>query len=144
VASGGLFLALVAATSGAFGVTWPAAPPAPPAGAAGTVGAADQVARGSSLFQAKGCVACHTIGGVPGSAQVGPNLSGLPAVAGARRPGMAAADYVRQSLVDPQAYVVPGYERGANDPGAPLMPKLPLSAAEIDALVAFLLSPHAA
>ncbi len=55
---------------------------------------------------------------------------------------MAVADYVRQSLVEPQAYVVPGYGRSANDPDAPLMPKLDLSQAELDALVAFLLPPH--
>src|SRR6266508_4396006 len=99
VASGGLFLALLVATADAFG-----APPLPDTQPAVVAAApdGDLVARGRSLFVAKGCVACHSIAGVPGSAQVGPNLTALPSVAPLRQPGLAAADYVREALVSPQ------------------------------------------
>src|SRR5881397_2628348 len=96
LAAGGLFCALLAASVDAYAIHRP-----PASTASAQVGA---VARGRALFQAKGCVACHTVAGVPGNAQVGPNLTGLPLVAGTRKPGMAAADYVRESLVDPQAF----------------------------------------
>ena len=156
-ASGGLFVALLATTADALSVAGQARasfmPEAaasqalgrtrPPDGSPAGPGTLEPLAaRGQALFQAKGCVACHTVAGVPGNAQVGPNLTGLPAVAGTRKPGMPAADYVRESLVEPQAYVVPGYGSRPNDPGAPAMPKLALTPPEVEALVAFLLSPH--
>jgi mono/diheme cytochrome c family protein len=100
-------------------------------------------ARGRTLFQAKGCASCHALGSITTGAgpQVGPNLTGLAAVAGPRRPGRSAAEYVRESRVAPQAFVVPGYTTSATNPGNPPMPRLPLSESEIDALISFLLSP---
>src|SRR5438874_6294678 len=100
LASGGLFFALLVANLDLFAVDRPLPglrPAGPPAGAAaGPPEGAAAVARGRALFQAKGCVGCHTVAGVPGNAQVGPNLTGLPLVAGTRQPGTAAADYVRE------------------------------------------------
>jgi cytochrome c oxidase subunit 2 len=93
---------------------------------------------------AKGCVACHTVAGVPGGNRIGPDLTGMAAAAGARKPGMDAEAYVRESLVQPQAFVVPGYGGSGNSPGNPQMPVLPLTEADVDALVAFLLAPGAA
>jgi cytochrome c oxidase subunit II len=78
---------------------------------------------GETLFQAKGCVGCHQRGDL-GQLQIGPNLSGL----GER----ATEEYVRQSITDPQAYLVDGYS-GVE------MPTLSLTEAEVDALVEFLL-----
>ncbi len=46
--------------------------------------------------------------------------------------GLSAEEYVRQSVLDPQAYIVDGY--GGQ------MPVLPVNTAELDALVEFLLS----
>ncbi|HEX2037814.1 MAG TPA: cytochrome c [Chloroflexota bacterium] len=119
---------------------------APTSGGGPAAGAAPDEAvraRGRTLFLAKGCISCHALGSITSGTgpQVGPNLTGLPAVAGTRRPGLSATQYVRESLVAPQAFVVPGYAASATNPGNPAMPRLPLSESEIDTLVSFLLSP---
>ncbi len=68
----------------------------------------DAVARG--LFLSKGCGACHTVQGLAGATgTVGPNLSQLGTVAGTRKPGMSAADYIRESITQPNAFIVPGF-----------------------------------
>jgi len=82
---------------------------------------------GETLFQAKGCAGCHQRGEL-GQLQIGPNLTGL----GER----ATEVYVRQSIRDPQAFLVKGYE-GID------MPTLSLTEAELDVLVDFLLEDDA-
>ena len=91
-------------------------------------------AQGRQLFQSKGCVGCHNAPGLPGLAEVGPDLSDLRAQAASRRPPLTAAEYVRQSVREP-AFVREGFVYGTE------MPKLDLSDRELDALVAFLLAP---
>jgi hypothetical protein len=66
------------------------------------------------------------------TAQIGPNLTDLSERAGERVEGLSAEAYVRQSVLDPQAYIVDEYGE--------FMPTLPLDAGEVDALVRFLLS----
>jgi mono/diheme cytochrome c family protein len=51
------------------------------------------------------CAACH--GAADGT---GPSLGGMAERAAARIPGMSAADYLYQSIVDPGAYPVSGYQ----------------------------------
>ena len=63
---------------------------------------------------------------------VGPDLTHLADRAATRVAGLDAPAYVRQSIREPGAYRVPGYNA--------LMPDLGLSDADIDALIAFLLS----
>jgi cytochrome c551/c552 len=87
---------------------------------------------GRSVFQAKGCIGCHQRGDL-GQQQVGPDLTDLVSRADTRVEGLNAEDYVRQSVREPQAFIVPGYEANV------LMPTLPLSDTELDALVEFLL-----
>jgi cytochrome c551/c552 len=86
---------------------------------------------GSTLFQAKGCSGCHSFAGISTS-RVGPDLTRLFEEAGGRKADLSAEAYVRESIVDPQAFVVRGY-------AGLLMPRLRLSDGEVDALVAFLL-----
>jgi cytochrome c oxidase subunit 2 len=77
---------------------------------------------GRTLFTAKGCIGCHTgPDGVAGGG-VGPDLGGLT----------ATADDVRRSIVTPDAETVPGF--------SDVMPRLPLSDAEVSALVEYLTS----
>lgn len=61
-----------------------------------------------------GCGNCHVIPGVPGAdGTVGPDLSKLGTVAGTRKPKTSAKEYVRESILDPDAFVAPGgYEKG--------------------------------
>ena len=88
---------------------------------------------GALLFQAKGCTGCHTIVGVAEFASIGPDLTQLPEVASQRIAGMNARAYVTQSIRDPQAFTVQGFPAG-------VMPNFELSDAEVESLVAFLLT----
>lgn len=69
--------------------------------------ATEPIARGAQVYREKSCATCHQIGTDGGTA--GPPLTHIGTVAGSRRPGTSAEDYVRQSVLDPGAYVVPGY-----------------------------------
>ena len=94
------------------------------------------VSRGQQLFTSRPCGACHTVQGIQGaSGSVGPNLSTVAAVAGQRKPGMTAEGYLRESITEPDAYIVKGFQRGA-------MPKLPLDDQQVDDIVAFLMTRH--
>lgn len=88
---------------------------------------------GRMLFQAKGCSACHALAGIS-SSRVGPDLTSLPGVAAQRKPGYSAEAYVRESILDPSAFRVVGHS-------SVTMPDLPITDAEADALVSFLLAP---
>ncbi len=76
-------------------------------------------ARGEALFFGRaGCAACHKLG-ARGDKVRGPNLGadrpGDPVVAqraATRRPGLRPIEYIIESLVDPDAVIVPTYARG--------------------------------
>jgi len=86
---------------------------------------------GQTVFLTKGCTGCHSRAGVS-EGFIGPDLTDLAGRAGDRVDGLTANEYVRQSVLDPQAFIVKGY--GGQ------MPVLPVDAAELDALVEYLLS----
>ncbi|MCI0425810.1 MAG: cytochrome c [Actinobacteria bacterium] len=86
---------------------------------------------GRLLFQATGCVACHTLGDMS-RGTIGPDLNGLAGRAASRVPGLDGEAYVRQSLRAPQAFLVPGY--------GDAMPTFDLTDEELDALIEFLMS----
>lgn len=96
------------------------------------VPATEPVARGRQLYRALDCGRCHHIAGEGG--RLGPELTNAGRVAEERRPG-AGPEYLRQSLTDPGAYIVPG-ERDTMPRGL----VRGLSQSEIDALVAYLAS----
>jgi mono/diheme cytochrome c family protein len=93
---------------------------------------AAESADGRTVFLTAGCTGCHSLAGVANEGFIGPDLTGLPDRAGERVQSLSAEDYVRQSILDPWAYIVNGYGE--------VMPTLPLDTAEVDALVEFLLS----
>ena len=68
----------------------------------------DPVARGQKVFLDNGCGGCHTIDGLS-AGTVGPNQTLIGSIAETRIPGMSAEDYIRESILDPSAYVVEGY-----------------------------------
>lgn len=91
-----------------------------------------QTIDGRNVFLTKGCTSCHSLAGASKTGQIGPDLTGLADRAGDRVEGLEAEDYIRQSVLDPEAFVVDGYSS--------LMPTLPLDTEELDALVKFLLA----
>ena len=104
-------------------------------GAAGgrTGGAtSDTSALGKTTFASAGCGGCHTFTPAGTDAQVGPDLDNL--AADAKAAGEPVADYVRQSIVDPNAVIAKGYQPNVMPPtfGDTLKPD------ELDALVAYL------
>lgn len=67
--------------------------------------------RGQQLFRGiAACSACHDT--VQGIVLVGPSLKGVASRAGSRVPGLSADAYIRQSILDPNSYVVQGFTRG--------------------------------
>ena len=80
-----------------------------------------------------GCVTCHSL---DGTAFLGPSLQGIGSFAQDRVPGMSAEDYIRQSILEPDAYVIEGSSSGLMPPHY----EDALSAEQLDALVEFLMS----
>ena len=60
---------------------------------------------GETLFTTN-CAGCHA----PGGDGAGPSLNGIANVADERVPDLSAVEYLHQSMVEPGAHVVEGYE----------------------------------
>jgi cytochrome c oxidase subunit 2 len=97
----------------------------------GSSGAATS-ALGKTTFASAGCGGCHTFKPAGTDAQVGPDLDNL--VADAKKAGEPEDQYIKQSIVDPNAVVVSGFQPGV----MPTTFGQTLSAKQLDALVAFL------
>lgn len=77
-------------------------------------------ARGKDLYNkstlgsksAEGCVSCHVYDESKGKAEKAPYTKGTAARAASRVPGMTDKDYIRESIVKPDAYVVEGWKAG--------------------------------
>jgi hypothetical protein len=95
---------------------------------------ADMVKIGGELMVGKGlCLTCHTIG--KSGALRFPDLEGIGARAATRVPGMSDVDYLAQSLYEPEALIVEGF-----NPGMPVINKPPigLTDQEILCVIAYL------
>jgi mono/diheme cytochrome c family protein len=106
--------------------------PAPPPPSAPTTTAAEAPSgspeAGKNVFAAQGCGNCHTFSAAGASGTVGPNLD--EALKG------KSSEFVRESIVDPNAEVTPGYPAGV----MPQTYKDQLTPKQLDDLVAFLTS----
>ena len=72
---------------------------------------ADLVAEGQALFTGAGaCAACHTVEGIT-AGLVGPDLTHIGTDASNRKSGVAAEDYLTESIRNPEAFVAEGVER---------------------------------
>jgi cytochrome c oxidase subunit II len=71
--------------------------------------AASPTGRAVAVFAANGCGSCHTWSKAGTNGAIGPNLDNVAADAAKANRGSVAA-YVRESIVNPGAYIVPGYQ----------------------------------
>jgi cytochrome c oxidase subunit 2 len=78
------------------------------------------------LFVSNGCDACHTFKPANATGKVGPDLDKLPEEA--RRAGQPLEQFIRESIVDPNAYVEPGYPKGVMPATFSSLPKQQLGA----------------
>ena len=65
---------------------------------------------GLMVFNQNGCAACHTLSAANATGKVGPDLDNL--VSYARTAKQPLESFVQQSIVDPEAYIQPGYPKG--------------------------------
>jgi cytochrome c oxidase subunit II len=89
-------------------------------------------AAGRSVFDDSGCATCHTLSAAGATGTVGPDLDKL--VSYAKQAKQPLMPFVHDSIVDPDKYVQPGYQKG-------LMPNTfgqSLAKTQLDALVTFL------
>jgi cytochrome c551/c552 len=98
-------------------------------------GGAALIAAGKTVFNANGCAACHTFAPAAATGTVGPNLDTAPTT-DAQKDKMPVPAFVKQSIVDPNAYIAPGYPKGV----MPTTFGSSLSAAQLNSLVAFIVS----
>lgn len=95
---------------------------------------ADMARIGRRIMEGKGfCLTCHTIG--KSGALRFPDLAGVDARAKSRVPGLSDVDYFAQSMYEPMAYIVPGF-----NPGMPIIsqPPIGLTDQEILCVIAYL------
>jgi len=103
-------------------------------------GSGADVAAGENLFASTvigaqpGCITCHSL--TPGETIVGPSMAGIASRAGSRVPGQSAEEYIRESILLPDAHLVEDFPAGT-------MPQVwgeELSNEQVDQLVAYLLT----
>lgn len=110
---------LLGACNGAATAPPPTNAPSASSSAAERAGQVGDAVAGEALFKrtqqlvpgAPTCQNCHVVqaDAVP---VVGPSLYGIATVAGKRVPGQSAEEYLRLAIVDPNDYVLEGYQPG--------------------------------
>jgi len=99
----------------------------------------DLLTRGEDIYRngangAPACITCHLLDNR--AMGTGPSLLGLSETAGTRIPGLSAAEYVRQSILNPNDYIAEGFSANFMYPNY----AQDLSEVEVDALVAYVLA----
>ena len=89
---------------------------------------------GLTVFQQQGCASCHTFTAASATGKIGPDLDDLKAEATKANKG-SLEQFVHQSIVDPNAYVAPGYAPNIMPPTFASLP-----ASQLNALVQYLVS----
>ena len=129
VAAVASYVALVAGNKNAH--VSAAAPPATTTAPAPSGGGGANLAAGKAAFVANGCSACHTLTAAGSNGTIGPDLDKLKTYA--QKAGMPLDQFIRESIVKPNAYVEKGYPPGVMPQNFGKLPK-----STLDALVAFL------
>jgi mono/diheme cytochrome c family protein len=138
--------AAAAAPEQAVPISDPATPVSEPPPVTGGESAIDPLEignpeRGREIFENGGekyidipqqrCIRCHSLDGSEG---YGPSLQGISKWAGDRVPELSAFEYLQQSILDPDAYVVEGFKHMGR------IHSVLLNEEEINDLVAFMLT----
>lgn len=121
----------VTVTAGAATTT--ATPTTTAAAVPTTTATASPTAAGKTVFIANACGSCHTFKPAGSTGKIGPDLDTKPQT-DAKTANMSLADFVRASIVTPDAYISPGFQKG-------LMPTnfgTSLTKTQLDALVSFI------
>ena len=118
-------------------------------GSVQTAAAKGDAKRGADLFGKLPCASCHDLSRPWPGGDVCPNLGNIATEAARivrlreyRGKAKDAAGYIRESILDPNAYIVPGASYRTAD-GQSVMPKdfaRTLPARDVDDLVAYLLT----
>lgn len=118
----------------------PATTSAPTTTSGGTTtspgGGGGSAAAGEAVFAANGCGSCHTFKPANSTGTIGPDLDKAPAEDAKADNNMELADFIEESIKDPDAYIAKGYSKG-------IMPATfdeSLSSKQLNDLVAFIVS----
>lgn len=87
---------------------------------------------GAYLVEEYECIACHRLGV---TSKIAPAFEGIAERAVTRRPPLTAADYIYESIINPTAYIVEGYQ-----PAMPQNYPDRLSDQELGDIIAYLLT----
>jgi mono/diheme cytochrome c family protein len=88
---------------------------------------------GKDIFLSSGCGSCHTLADAGTTGKIGPDLDKQLAP-DAKKAGKPLAEFTRESIVDPNAFVAPGYPKGV----MPTNFGKTLSKAQLETLVKYL------
>jgi cytochrome c551/c552 len=116
--------------------TTTSAPTTTSGGTTTSSGGGGSAAAGEAVFSSNGCGSCHTFKPANSTGAVGPDLDNGPAQDAKADNNMELADFIEESIKDPDAYIAKGYSKG-------IMPTTfdeSLSSKQLNDLVAFVLS----
>jgi cytochrome c oxidase subunit 2 len=88
-------------------------------------------ASGKAVFTSNACDSCHTFTPAGANKKIGPDLDNLKQEA--QRAGQPLEQFIRKSIVDPNAYIEPGFPKGIMPETFSSLPK-----DQLDALVTYL------
>jgi len=94
----------------------------------------DELFQQTTIGSLAGCKTCHSL--EPGVIIIGPSLAGIGTLAESRVTGVSAEDFLRQSILDPNAHLVEGFP-------ANVMPNTyqkQLTEEQVEALVNYMLA----
>ena len=76
----------------------------------GDLSAGEALFNQQTIGSTSGCSLCHST--EPDGVRVGPSLAGIANRAGERVEGQSSEEYLRTSILEPDAYVVEGFTKG--------------------------------
>jgi cytochrome c551/c552 len=134
-----LMLTVIAYTIGTHNSTTTTPAAAPPGGSTAASSGGGSSSAAKQLFVQTGCGGCHTFAAAGTNGTIGPDLAKVAAAAKADH-NMSLADYIRQSITDPAAYVSAGYNAGV----MPTYYATKLTPSQISQLVSYIAAGQAA